>query len=199
MSFRLLSSLQSANSLFIYRLFCTPVFYFCNRISGRESRIAAFDLLVTLCEVCPENLQQISCQLINMHHQPDLTILKEWDVSSATLLSCYQTLVYYPDEKSNVPPKNDVHTSEDILTKMINKFWVVEYESENKISWPICQYLLKQEVNSRVLTVFYCRLMFIVSAPSGWPVTEQVRRFEEWRCYLLHEFRYTAIVYDTRN
>ena len=45
------------------------------------------------------------------------------------------TLVYYPDEKkSRTPPppkKNDVHTSEDILTKMIKKcnltlnfFWV---------------------------------------------------------------------------
>ena len=45
-----------------------------------------------------------------------------------------ETLVYYPDEKRHVglPPKNDVHTSEDILTKMIkifpltlNFFWVV--------------------------------------------------------------------------
>ena len=42
------------------------------------------------------------------------------------------TLVYYPDEKKSCTPQNDVHTSEDILTKMIKKFpltlnffWVV--------------------------------------------------------------------------
>ncbi|XP_071800380.1 ubiquitin carboxyl-terminal hydrolase 24-like isoform X2 [Asterias amurensis] len=49
------------------------------KISGRESRIAAFDLLVTLCELCTENLQQVGTELMNMHHQPDLTIMKEWD------------------------------------------------------------------------------------------------------------------------
>ena len=43
-----------------------------------------------------------------------------------------QTLVYYPDEKKSCTPQNDVHTSEDILTKMIKKIhltlnllWVV--------------------------------------------------------------------------
>ena len=48
-----------------------------------------------------------------------------------------RTLIYYPDEKSHVPPPppplpDDVHTSEDILPKMIknisltlNLFWVV--------------------------------------------------------------------------
>ena len=43
-----------------------------------------------------------------------------------------ETLDYYPDEKKVMYPQNDVHTSEDILTKMIKKFpltlnffWVV--------------------------------------------------------------------------
>ncbi|XP_022101626.1 ubiquitin carboxyl-terminal hydrolase 24-like isoform X2 [Acanthaster planci] len=49
------------------------------KISGRESRVAAFDLLLVLCEDCPENLQLVSCQLIAMHHQQDPAIAKEWD------------------------------------------------------------------------------------------------------------------------
>lgn len=53
------------------------------RISGKESRVAAFELLVVLCEGCPYNLQRIASQLINMHHQLDPSIAKEWEVSQA--------------------------------------------------------------------------------------------------------------------
>ena len=50
------------------------------RISGLQSRVAAFDLLVVLAENCPENLKQIGTQLISMHHQMDPAIAKEWEV-----------------------------------------------------------------------------------------------------------------------
>ncbi|XP_038074652.1 ubiquitin carboxyl-terminal hydrolase 24-like isoform X2 [Patiria miniata] len=49
------------------------------KISGRESRMAAFDLLIILCEDCPENLQLVSSQLIDMHHKQDPANAKEWD------------------------------------------------------------------------------------------------------------------------
>ncbi|XP_041474973.1 ubiquitin carboxyl-terminal hydrolase 24-like isoform X2 [Lytechinus variegatus] len=50
-----------------------------SKISGKESRVAAFELLVVLCEGCPYNLQRIASQLINMHHQLDPSIAKEWE------------------------------------------------------------------------------------------------------------------------
>ncbi|XP_071490931.1 ubiquitin carboxyl-terminal hydrolase 24-like [Diadema antillarum] len=50
-----------------------------SKISGKESRMAAFELLVVLSEGCPYNLQRIATQLIGMHHQGDPSIAKEWE------------------------------------------------------------------------------------------------------------------------
>ncbi|CAH1242990.1 USP24 [Branchiostoma lanceolatum] len=42
-------------------------------------RQVAYDLLVILCEGCSQNLQDVTSQLVNMHHQPQLTHKREWE------------------------------------------------------------------------------------------------------------------------
>lgn len=50
------------------------------RCVGRESQVAAYDLLVELADGCAENLVYIVSQLISMHHIGDPGTLKEWEV-----------------------------------------------------------------------------------------------------------------------
>lgn len=46
-----------------------------------ESRVAAYNLLVILCDGCVENLQLVADQLVAMHHGERLKTAKEWEVS----------------------------------------------------------------------------------------------------------------------
>ncbi|XP_077972925.1 ubiquitin carboxyl-terminal hydrolase 24-like [Styela clava] len=49
------------------------------KCSSNESRSAAFSVLIELCHECILNLQQVSSQLLSMHHYPDLSRSKEFD------------------------------------------------------------------------------------------------------------------------
>jgi len=51
------------------------------RCSHSESRVAAYNLLVILCDGCVENLQLVADQLVAMHHCERLKTAKEWEVS----------------------------------------------------------------------------------------------------------------------
>ncbi|XP_070563005.1 ubiquitin carboxyl-terminal hydrolase 24-like isoform X2 [Ptychodera flava] len=57
----------------------TSTLDFVPKCSTVESRIAAFEILVVLANGCLENLQDISDQLLTMHHQPDPSSAKEWE------------------------------------------------------------------------------------------------------------------------
>ena len=46
-----------------------------------ESRIAAYNLLVVLCDECLTNLQLVADRLVAMHHSERLKTAKEWEVS----------------------------------------------------------------------------------------------------------------------
>ena len=47
------------------------------------TRVAAYDLLVTLCSGSYENFSSVATQLISMHHKSDPQIAKEWEVGMA--------------------------------------------------------------------------------------------------------------------
>lgn len=49
------------------------------KCSSSDSRSAAFGVLVELCHECTANLQQVSSQLLTMHHYNDLSRSKEFD------------------------------------------------------------------------------------------------------------------------
>ena len=51
------------------------------RCSTVNSRLAAYEVLVMLADSSPSNLQIITKELLSMHHQPDPTLSKEFDVS----------------------------------------------------------------------------------------------------------------------
>ncbi|XP_033116308.1 ubiquitin carboxyl-terminal hydrolase 24-like [Anneissia japonica] len=46
-----------------------------------DAKSAAYDLLVTLCEDCAENLRQVAQHLSLMHHQPTPSVQPQWDLS----------------------------------------------------------------------------------------------------------------------
>ena len=49
-----------------------------------ESRIAAYNLIVVLCDECAANLQLVADRLVAMHHSERLRTAKEWEVSCFT-------------------------------------------------------------------------------------------------------------------
>uniref|UniRef100_A0A3P8XKY1 UBA domain-containing protein n=1 Tax=Esox lucius TaxID=8010 RepID=A0A3P8XKY1_ESOLU len=57
----------------------------CNTAS---SRLAAYEVLVMLADSSVANLQLITKELLSMHHQPDPTLSKEFDVSLFLCLHC---------------------------------------------------------------------------------------------------------------
>lgn len=53
--------------------------HFSFRCSNEDSRSAAYSLLVELANGCAPNLSEICNELIEMHHQPNPEIAKEWE------------------------------------------------------------------------------------------------------------------------
>lgn len=51
------------------------------RCCHSESRVAAYNLIVVLCDGCVDNLQTVADQLVTMHHCERLKAAKEWEVS----------------------------------------------------------------------------------------------------------------------
>ena len=51
------------------------------RCCHTESRVAAYNLLVVLCDECVFNLQSVVDQLVAMHHSERVKTAKEWEVS----------------------------------------------------------------------------------------------------------------------
>ena len=51
------------------------------RCCHSESRIAAYNLIVVLCDECVVNLQLVADRLVAMHHSERLKTAKEWEVS----------------------------------------------------------------------------------------------------------------------
>ena len=51
------------------------------RCCHNESRVAAYNLLVVLCDECVSNLQLVADQLVAMHHSERVKTAKEWEVS----------------------------------------------------------------------------------------------------------------------
>jgi len=50
------------------------------RCSTASSRLAAYEVLVMLADSSLPNLQLITKELLSMHHQPDPSLSKEFDV-----------------------------------------------------------------------------------------------------------------------
>lgn len=50
------------------------------RCSTASSRLAAYEVLVMLADSSLPNLQLITTELLSMHHQPDPSLSKEFDV-----------------------------------------------------------------------------------------------------------------------
>ena len=57
------------------------------RCCHSESRIAAYNLIVVLCDECVVNLQLVADRLVAMHHSERLKTAKEWEVSCLELLT----------------------------------------------------------------------------------------------------------------
>ena len=53
-----------------------------------ESRVAAYNLLVVLCDNCLDNLVFVADQLVAMHHAERLKTVKEWEVCSVCVCVC---------------------------------------------------------------------------------------------------------------
>lgn len=57
------------------------------RCSTASSRLAAYEVLVMLADSSLSNLRLITKELLSMHHQPDPSLCKEFDVRPEHLSS----------------------------------------------------------------------------------------------------------------
>jgi len=64
------------------------------RCCHSESRVAAYNLLVVLCDSCLDNLVYVADQLVAMHHAERLKTVKEWEVSVCALAVCVCVYIY---------------------------------------------------------------------------------------------------------
>ncbi|XP_071953763.1 ubiquitin carboxyl-terminal hydrolase 24-like [Antedon mediterranea] len=51
------------------------------KLACNTAKSAAYDLLVTLCDNCSDNLSQVAQHLSLMHHQPSASVQMQWDLS----------------------------------------------------------------------------------------------------------------------
>lgn len=56
------------------------------RCSTASSRLAAYEVLVMLADSSLSNLRLITKELMSMHHQPDPSLCKEFDVRPLSFL-----------------------------------------------------------------------------------------------------------------